>query len=168
MSAQSPTRGHLPHVVVLGAGFGGLTAAKALASAAVRVTVIDRTDHHTFQPLLYQVATAGLSPAEIAQPVRGILGSRRNTTVRMAEAIGVDLAERRVRLVGGDDVAWDYLIVACGAETSYFGHDDWSRCAPGLKSVEDALGIRQRVLEAFERAENDALAGHPAQPRASS
>jgi NADH dehydrogenase len=164
MSAQSPMRERRPHVVVLGAGFGGLTAAKALASAAVRVTVIDRTNHHTFQPLLYQVATAGLSPTEIAQPIRGILGSQRNATVRMAEASGVDLAERRVHLVGGDDIAWDYLIVACGAETSYFGHPDWSACAPGLKSVEDALVIRQRVLEAFERAENEAAGGHPAQP----
>jgi NADH dehydrogenase len=144
-------------VVVLGAGFGGLTAAKALASAPVRVTVLDRTNHHTFQPLLYQVATAGLSPSEIAQPIRGILGSQRNATVLMAEASRVDLAARRVRLVDGRDVDWDYLVVACGAETSYFGHDDWSGAAPGLKSVEDALGIRQRVLEAFERAENEAI-----------
>jgi len=164
MSAQLSMRDRRPHVVVVGAGFGGLTAAKALASADVRVTVIDRTNHHTFQPLLYQVATAGLSPSEIAQPIRGILGSQRNVTVRMAEASGVDLAGRRVHLVGSDDVAWDYLIVACGAETSYFGHDDWSRSAPGLKSVEDALSIRQRVLEAFELAENDAVTGHPAQP----
>jgi NADH:ubiquinone reductase (H+-translocating) len=152
-------RPHRPHVLVVGAGFGGLTAAKALASAPVRVTVLDRTNHHTFQPLLYQVATAGLSPSEIAQPIRGILGSQRNATVLMAEANRVDLAARRVHLVDGRDIDWDYLVVACGAETSYFGHDDWSNAAPGLKSVEDALGIRQRVLEAFERAENEAITG---------
>ncbi len=153
-----------PHVVVLGAGFGGLTAAKALASVPVRVTVLDRTNHHTFQPLLYQVATAGLSASEIAQPIRGILGAHRNTTVLMAEASGVDLDARRVHLVGGDSVDWDYLIVACGAETSYFGHDDWRSVAPGLKSVEDALVIRERVLEAFEHAENEAVTEHRGDP----
>jgi NADH:ubiquinone reductase (H+-translocating) len=144
-----------PHVVIVGGGFGGLTAAQALAGAPVRVTLIDRTNHHTFQPLLYQVAMAGLSPAEIAQPIRAILQAQHNVTVLMAEAARVDLGGRRVELVDGGALAFDFLVLACGAETSYFGHDAWERAAPGLKSIEDALDIRRRVLLAFERAERE-------------
>jgi NADH dehydrogenase len=144
-----------PHVVIVGGGFGGLTAAQALESAPVRVTVVDRTNHHTFQPLLYQVAMAGLSPADIAQPIRAILARQHNATVLMAEVTGVDAAERTVRLDDGTTLEWDFLIVACGAVTSYFGHDDWARVAPGLKSIEDAVEIRERVLRSFELAERE-------------
>jgi NADH dehydrogenase len=144
-----------PHVVIVGGGFGGLTAAQSLANAPVRVTLLDRTNHHTFQPLLYQVAMAGLSPAEIAQPIRAILHRQSNATVLMAEATRVDLAARAVHLADGQPLPWDFLIVACGAETSYFGHDDWSRAATGLKSLQDAVRIREQVLLAFERAEGE-------------
>ncbi|MCL2447536.1 MAG: NAD(P)/FAD-dependent oxidoreductase [Polyangiaceae bacterium] len=144
-----------PHVLILGGGFGGLTAAKALARAPVRVTLVDRTNRHTFQPLLYQVAMAGLSPAEIAQPIRAILRSP-NTTVLMADATRIDLGEKRVHLDGGAQIAWDYLVFACGAETSYFGHDEWQKSSLALKSIEDAVEIRQRVLLAFEVAEREA------------
>src|ERR1700692_3176461 len=118
-----------PHVVIVGGGFGGLTAAQALESAPVRVTLLDRTNHHTFQPLLYQVAMAGLSPAEIAQPIRAILRGERNTTVLMAEAERIDAEGRRVYLKDGGVLDWDFLLVACGARTSYFGHDDWENAA---------------------------------------
>jgi NADH dehydrogenase len=144
-----------PHVVIVGGGFGGLTAAQALDGAAVRVTLIDRTNHHTFQPLLYQVATAGLSPAEIAQPIRSILRRQPNVTVLMAEALRVDLSARRLHLTDGAVLDWDFLILACGMTTSYFGHDDWAEAAPGLKSIEDAVEIRRRVLLAFELAERE-------------
>jgi NADH dehydrogenase len=144
-----------PHVVIIGAGFGGLTAAQALESAPVRVTLLDRTNHHTFQPLLYQVAMAGLSPAEIAQPIRSIIRSEHNATVLMAEVARVDAGKRRLDLTDGTFMDWDFLIVACGAQTSYFGHDDWERAAPGLKSIEDAIEIRQRVLVSFELAERE-------------
>jgi NADH dehydrogenase len=144
-----------PHVVIVGAGFGGLTAAQALEGAPVRVTLVDRTNHHTFQPLLYQVAMAGLSPAEIAQPIRAILSRQRNATVLMADVQRVDAERRRVVLTDGSFIDWDFLIVACGATTSYFGHDDWASVAPGLKSIEDAVEIRQRVLLAFELAERE-------------
>jgi NADH dehydrogenase len=144
-----------PHVVIVGGGFGGLTAAQALETAPVRVTLIDRTNHHTFQPLLYQVAMAGLSPAEIAQPIRAILRGERNTTVLMADAERIDAEGRRVYLKDGGVLDWDFLLVACGARTSYFGHDDWESAAPGLKSIEDAIEIRQRVLLAFEVAERE-------------
>lgn len=144
-----------PRVLVLGGGFGGLTAAKALSKAPVDVVLVDRTNHHTFQPLLYQVATAGLSPADIAQPIRAILRAQRNVTVLMADAVRVDLAAKRVHFEDGATLGWDYLIVACGAETSYFGHDSWRAAAPGLKSIEDAVDIRQRVLTAFELAERE-------------
>jgi NADH:ubiquinone reductase (H+-translocating) len=144
-----------PHVLIIGGGFGGLTAAQALAKAPVRVTIVDKTNHHTFQPLLYQVAMAGLSPAEIAQPIRAILHGQRNATVLMAKVASVDLAGRVAHLEDGSVIAWDFLIVACGAETAYFGHDDWERAAPGLKSIEDAIEIRQRVLYAFELAERE-------------
>jgi NADH dehydrogenase len=145
MAVQTDAR---PHVLIIGAGFGGLTAAKALAHAPVRVTVVDRTNRHTFQPLLYQVAMAGLSPADIAQPIRAIVHGP-NTTVLMADVSRVDLAARRVEFDDGGELTWDYLIVSCGADTSYFGHDDWAKTAPGLKSIEDAIAIRQRVLLAF-------------------
>jgi len=144
-----------PHVVIVGGGFGGLTAAQALESAPVRVTLVDRTNHHTFQPLLYQVAMAGLSPAEIAQPIRAILSRQSNATVLMAEVKGVDPERRRVLLTDGSFIDWDFLIVACGATTSYFGHEDWAAVAPGLKSIEDAVEIRQRVLLSFELAERE-------------
>jgi NADH dehydrogenase len=152
-----------PHVVIVGAGFGGLTAAQALERAPVRVTLLDRTNHHTFQPLLYQVAMAGLSPAEIAQPIRSIVRSEHNATVLMAEVARVDGEKRRLHLTDGTHVDWDFLIVACGAQTSYFGHDDWERAAPGLKSIEDAIEIRQRVLVSFELAERETSAARRAE-----
>ncbi len=142
-----------PRVVILGGGFGGLYAAKALARAPVDVTLIDRRNHHLFQPLLYQVATAGLSAVDIGEPIRKVLRRQRNVTVLMAHADRVDTAGRRVLLAGGADVAYDFLIVATGAVDSYFGRDEWRRHAPGLKTLEDALTIRRRLLSAFERAE---------------
>jgi NADH dehydrogenase len=144
-----------PHVLILGCGFGGLFAARTLRGADVRVTVLDRTNHHLFQPLLYQVATAGLSAPAIAAPVRAILASQENCTVLMGEATRIDLARRVVVLESGADLAYDRLIVATGATHSYFGHDDWAPHAPGLKTLEDALEIRRRVLLAFERAERE-------------
>lgn len=144
-----------PHVVVIGGGFGGLTATQALARSPVRVTLIDKTNHHTFQPLLYQVAMAGLSPADIAQPIRSIVHRQSNATVLMAEVSSVDLAARTVRIDDGGVLPWDFVILACGADTSYFGHDDWAKEAPGLKSLEDAVDIRRRVLLAFELAERE-------------
>jgi NADH dehydrogenase len=144
-----------PHVVIVGGGFGGLTAARALADAPVRITLLDRTNHHTFQPLLYQVAIAGLSPAEIAQPIRSILNRQENVTVLLAEAVAIDPAERRLVCSDGSETTWDFLVCASGAETSYFGHDDWAGHAPGLKSLDDAVQIRQRVLLAFEMAERE-------------
>jgi NADH dehydrogenase len=141
-------------VVIVGGGFGGLEAAKALEGAPVEVTLIDRTNYHLFQPLLYQVAMAGLSPAEIASPIRGILGEQKNLRIVMGDVNEVDLAGQRVH-VGGDAIGYDWLIVAVGAQTSYFGHDDWEKYAPGLKHIEDALEIRRRVLLAFERAERE-------------
>jgi NADH dehydrogenase len=144
-----------PHVVIVGGGFGGLTAARSLASAPVRITLVDRANHHTFQPLLYQVAMAGLSPAEIAQPIRAILQRQSNATVFMADVDRVDLPGRRVHLADGEVLAWDFLVLACGATTSYFGHDDWSRASPGLKTLQDAVRIRERVLVAFEQAERE-------------
>lgn len=141
-----------PHVVIIGAGFAGLNAAFAFKGQPVRVTIIDRWNHHLFQPLLYQVATATLSPADIASPIRSILRKQDNVTVLMANVTGVDIGTRRIAL---DDRAidYDYLILATGSETSYFGHDDWEEMAPGLKSMDDALDIRERVFRAFEAAE---------------
>ncbi len=141
-----------PHVVIVGAGFGGLSVAQALADAPVDVTVIDRQNHHCFQPLLYQVATAALSPAEIAWPIRAILRHQRNATVLMAEVTGIDTAKRCVETASGP-VAYDQLVVATGATHSYFGHDDWAEFAPGLKRIEDATRIRRSILLGFERAE---------------
>jgi NADH dehydrogenase len=142
----------IPHVVIVGGGFGGLYAAKALRRQPVRITLIDRKNHHTFQPLLYQVATAGMNPSEIAVPIRRVLRKQKNVVVLLNEVTSIDLAARQVALLTGE-IAYDYLIVATGATHSYFGHDDWARFAPGLKSVEDALEIRSRVFSAFEAAE---------------
>ncbi len=144
------------HVVILGCGFGGLFAAQALKGAPVRVTVIDRANHHLFQPLLYQVATAGLSAPAIAAPIRQILEHQKNATVLMADVQAIDVARRVVRLDGDEEVAYDYLIVATGATHSYFGHPEWERDAPGLKTLEDAFEIRRRILVAYERAEREA------------
>jgi NADH dehydrogenase len=142
------------HVVVVGAGFGGLTVAQELGGEAVRVTVIDRQNHHLFQPLLYQVAMAGLSPAEIAAPIRGVLAPHKNVKVLLGDVTSVDLAKKTVA-VDGETLAYDALVLAVGARTSYFGHDEWATDAPGLKSLDDALEIRHRVLFAFERAERE-------------
>jgi NADH dehydrogenase len=150
-------------VVIVGAGFAGLNAARALAKAPVHITVVDRKNHHTFQPLLYQVATAGLSPGEIAAPIRSILRSHKNVEVLMAEVTGFDL-ERRVVETRETELPYDYLIVAAGAQHSYFGRDDWETFAPPLKTIEDALEIRRRILLAFELAERQAAAGEPAPP----
>jgi NADH:ubiquinone reductase (H+-translocating) len=142
-----------PRVVIVGGGFGGLYAARALAGADVDVTLLDRRNHHTFQPLLYQVATAGLNPADIAVPIRRIVRSQENVEVLLAEVDRVDLADRRLLLKGGATIGYDHLILATGATHSYFGHPEWERFAPGLKSIEDALEIRKRVFFAFEAAE---------------
>ena len=141
-----------PQVVIIGAGFGGLEAAKSLSRAPVDVTIVDRQNHHCFQPLLYQVATAALSPAEVAWPIRHILREQRNATVLMAEVTGVDVTGRCVLIPSGS-FSYDYLVVATGATHSYFGHDDWEKHAPGLKRIEDALRIRREMLIAFEKAE---------------
>ena len=145
----------LPHVVIIGGGFGGLAAARALKRAPVRVTLVDRTNHHLFQPLLYQVAMAGLSPADIAEPIRTILRKQKNVTVLLAEAVGVNFEQRVVQLADGN-LSYDYLILATGGRTSYFGHEDWEKFAPGLKDLDDAVEIRRRVLLAFEMAEKEA------------
>jgi len=144
-----------PRVVILGCGFGGLFAARALRKAPVDITVVDRTNHHLFQPLLYQVATAGLAAPAVAEPIRRILAGQKNTTVLYGEAQRVDLAARKVILENGEALAYDRLILATGARDSYFGHDDWARHAPGLKTLEDAFDIRRRVLLAFEHAERE-------------
>jgi NADH:ubiquinone reductase (H+-translocating) len=144
-----------PRVVIIGAGFGGLWTAKTLANAPVEVIVIDRENYHLFQPLLYQVATAGLSPADIAAPIRSIVGGYQNITVMLGEVVGVDVAARAVAIAGGRRVSYDYLVLATGARHAYFGHDEWEAFAPGLKRIEDATEIRRRILIAFERAENE-------------
>ena len=141
-----------PHVIIVGAGFGGLEAAKKLACKDVRVTVIDRTNYHLFQPLLYQVATAALSPADIAAPVRSILSKCRNVEVILAEVQSVDVETKKVKMVDLE-IDYDYLIIATGARHSYFGHNEWEKLAPGLKSLEDAIELRRRILLAFEYAE---------------
>jgi NADH dehydrogenase len=142
-----------PRVVIVGGGFAGLHAAKALAHLPVDLTLIDRRNHHTFQPLLYQVALAVLSPADIAQPIRTVLRRQTNTEVLMDEVVGIDAEARQVSLGSGARISYDYLVLATGATHSYFGHDDWAPLAPGLKSIEDAIEIRRRVLLAFELAE---------------
>ncbi|HUA62748.1 MAG TPA: NAD(P)/FAD-dependent oxidoreductase, partial [Verrucomicrobiae bacterium] len=155
--------GTAPNIVIVGAGFGGLSAADTLAKSPLQVTVIDRRNHHTFQPLLYQVATAGLSPGEIASPIRSILRGHDNVEVLMSEVTEFDLERRLVRTPDGE-VAYDYLIIAGGAGHSYFGHQDWEVLAPSLKSIEDAIEIRRRILLAFELAERRARAGLPPLP----
>jgi len=149
---QSAIKQKTPHAVIVGAGFGGLTAAKALRRAPVQITVIDRSNYHLFQPLLYQVATADLSPADIAAPIRSILRRQHNTSVFLAEVAGVDVQEQRV-LMHDHSVPYDYLIVATGARHSYFGHEEWEPFAPGLKSTDDATLLRRKLLLAFETAE---------------
>src|ERR1041384_2934917 len=144
-----------PRVVIIGCGFGGLWAAQTLHKAPVELTVIDRTNHHLFQPLLYQVATAGLSAPAIAAPIRHILRGQRNTVVLMGEVKEIDPAARNVRLDDGGELAYDYLVAAPGSTHSYFGNDAWASYAPGLKTLEDALEIRARILLAYERAERE-------------
>jgi len=148
----------VPQVVIIGAGFGGLNAALKLAHDPVRITLIDRRNHHTFQPLLYQVATAGLSPGEIATPIRWILRGHRNVEVLLGEVQDFDV-DRRVVKLADRELPYDYLIVASGASHAYFGHEEWQPLAPGLKTIEDALEIRRRVLLAFELAEREAASG---------
>src|SRR5262245_21732707 len=142
-----------PRVVIIGAGFGGLEATMALARAPVDITLIDRNNYHCFQPLLYQVATAALSPADVAWPVRHILRRQQNATVLMANVTGIDTQKNLVELDDAAPVAYDFLILATGATHSYFGHDEWADCAPGLKRIEDATRIRRRILLGFEEAE---------------
>jgi NADH dehydrogenase len=149
MSSQS-----LPHVFIVGGGFAGLAAARALAGSPVAITVVDRRNHHVFQPLLYQVATASLSPADISAPIRTVLRGQDNCEVVLAEVTGVDVGERRLML-GGGHVKYDYLILAAGATHAYFGHDEWASIAPGLKTLEDAVELRRRILLAFEAAEQE-------------
>jgi NADH:ubiquinone reductase (H+-translocating) len=143
-----------PHVMIIGGGFGGLNAAKSLRRARVRVSLVDRTNHHLFQPLLYQVATASLSPADIAVPIRSVLSSQRNARVLLGDVTRVDLAGRQV-VVDQEPIDYDYLILAVGAANNYFGHDEWARHAPALKNLDDALTIRERMLLAFEAAERE-------------
>lgn len=145
-----------PKIIIVGGGFGGLQAAKALANKSVQVTLIDKKNHHTFQPLLYQVATAVLSPGEIASPIRRILHRSKNIEVILGEVVDIDKQNQTVKLHDGSTISFDYLILAAGARHSYFGHDDWENNAPGLKTLEDALEIRRRVLLAFELAEREA------------
>jgi NADH dehydrogenase len=144
----------VPHVVIVGGGFGGLYAARALRHARIRLTIVDRRNHHVFQPLLYQVAMAALSPGDIASPIRWILRHQSNVEVLLAEVRGVDRQGQRLILADGE-LSYDYLIVASGATHAYFGHDEWQPLAPGLKTLEDALAIRSRVLLAFEHAERE-------------
>jgi NADH dehydrogenase len=155
-SLNSPTvtgyRMTRPRIVIVGAGFGGLFAAQALARVDADLTVVDRHNYHLFQPLLYQVATAGLPPSDVAWPIRSILRRQRNATVLLGEVVGVDTARRAVML-RERSLPYDYLVLATGSTHSYFGHDDWRPFAPGLKSIDDATAIRRRVLQAFEAAE---------------
>src|SRR5690554_4835665 len=143
------------HIVIIGGGFGGISVAKELKGADATVTIIDKSNHHLFQPLLYQVATAALSPADIAAPIRSVLRDAPRVAVLLDEVTGIDLAARRLLTRNQADVTYDYLILATGSEYSYFGHEaDWPRFAPGLKTLEDAVDIRRRLLLAFERAES--------------
>ena len=142
-------------MVIIGAGFAGLTFAKSLRKTAVEITLLDRQNHHLFQPLLYQVATAALNPSDIASPIRKILRKQRNVEVLLADVTSIDRESRKVYVKEGPEHRYDYLVVAAGATHAYFGHDDWSTFAPGLKTVDDALGIRRRVFFAFEAAERD-------------
>jgi NADH dehydrogenase len=152
MNEKIAEEGRRPSVLIVGGGFAGIHAARALAKAPVDVTLIDRRNHHVFQPLLYQVATAALSPADISAPIRTVLSGQDNCQVVLAEATGVDLEHKRLQLREGH-VPWDYLILAAGATHAYFGHDEWASIAPGLKTIEDATAMRRRILLAFESAE---------------
>jgi NADH:quinone reductase (non-electrogenic) len=143
-----------PHIVIVGGGFGGLYAARALRQADLQITLVDRRNHHLFQPLLYQVATAGLSPGDIAYPIRSILRKQQNARVLLAEAVSIDTRTKTLHLKD-DELRYDFLILATGAGHAYFGHDEWEVSAPGLKNLEDALEIRRRILLAFERAERE-------------
>ncbi|HEY5091161.1 MAG TPA: NAD(P)/FAD-dependent oxidoreductase [Polyangia bacterium] len=151
----SPAMKLRKHVVVVGGGFGGLSVARALEAAPVRVTLVDKSNHHLFQPLLYQVAMAGLTPGEIAVPIRSVLRRQENVRVLLAEVTGIDLAARRITTRECAPLEYDFLVLAPGAVNSYFGHDDWARVAPGLKDLDDAVEIRRRVLLAFEAAERE-------------
>ena len=145
----------LPQVIIVGGGFAGLAAAKRLSNVACEVTLVDRHNHHVFQPLLYQVATAGLSPGDIASPIRWILRKQQRLRVLLANVEHIDSGTKQIRIDGGELLPYDYLIVAAGATHSYFGHDEWSGAAPGLKTLDDALAIRRRILVAFEEAERE-------------
>jgi NADH dehydrogenase len=160
---SKPAPPRRPHVIIVGGGFAGLNAATGLAHLPVDVTLVDRRNHHLFQPLLYQVALAVLSPADIAQPIRSILRKQRNAEVLMDEVVGIDVSARQVALASGAHLDYDYLVLASGATDSYFGHDEWEPLAPGLKNIEDATEIRRRVLLAFELAERQMLeqGSHP-------
>ena len=144
----------LPHVVIVGGGFAGLAAVRALRAAPVRITLVDRGNHHLFQPMLYQVATAGLSAPDIAAPLRQILRRQKNVVVRMATVARIEAADRCLELAGGERVAFDYLLLASGSTQAYFGNDHWAAHAPGLETLDDALDLRRRLLLAFERAES--------------
>jgi NADH:quinone reductase (non-electrogenic) len=154
-ATNQETRQRVPHVVVIGGGFAGLYAVRELKRAPVRVTIIDRRNYHLFQPMLYQVATAGLNPADITAPIRSVLRHQKNAEVVLGEVSAIDTGQRQVDLTDGTRFVYDYLLVCTGARHSYFGHEDWERLAPGLKGLEDALEIRRRVLNAFERAERE-------------
>jgi NADH dehydrogenase len=147
------TRDSLPHLVIIGGGFAGLWATRALASARIRITLVDRRNHHLFQPLLYQVATAGLSAPDIAAPLRHILGEQRNVEVRLGEVTSIDKASRQITLADGSQLGYDTLMLCTGATHAYFGHDEWAADAPGLKTLDDAIALRRKLLLAFERAE---------------
>lgn len=147
------TRDSLPHLVIIGGGFAGLWATRALASARIRITLVDRRNHHLFQPLLYQVATAGLSAPDIAAPLRHILGDQRNVEVRLGEVTSIDKASRQITLADGSQLGYDTLMLCTGATHAYFGHDEWAADAPGLKTLDDAIALRRKLLLAFERAE---------------
>ena len=147
----------MPHVVIVGGGFGGLNAARAFRGAAdISVTLVDRHNYHLFQPLLYQVATAALSPGDIASPIRWILRHQKNVEVLLADVTAVEPAARRILIAGGDPIAYDYLVLASGSAHAYFGHAEWEPRAPGLKTLDDALEMRRRMLLAFEAAEREA------------
>src|SRR4051812_47568936 len=153
-----PAPQELARLVIVGGGFGGLYAAREAAHLPLHTTVVDRTNHHTFQPLLYQVASAVLSPADIASPIRTVLRHHKNIEVMLEEVVGFDVEHRVVRL-RGSELGYDYLIVAAGATHSYFGRDEWEPLAPGLKTIEDALEMRRRILLAYEIAEREAIEG---------
>ncbi|MBA2680017.1 MAG: FAD-dependent oxidoreductase, partial [Ktedonobacteraceae bacterium] len=151
--SQAPTT--TPHIVIVGGGFGGLQAAKELGKQPVQVTIIDHNNFHLFQPMLYQVATAGLSPSNISNPIRAILEKQQNTGTLMAEVTGIDLDAQQVLMGDRQTLHYDYLVLATGATSNYFGHPEWQQLAPGLKSINDALEVRRTVLSAFEAAERE-------------